>query len=272
MTADDVRARLVRAVATHRDTRWARTLGRAARSYLDWLANLNYDGATNGEDWVLRTLGGPQPRVVLDVGAHVGEWSLAALAQMPQARIHAFELVGETAERLRERTAGVDAVTVHAVGLSDAAGEVEITHFPDSPEQSGIGTLEAGVHGVTQRAPVSTGDLVCAEQGIAHVDLLKIDVEGSELQVLRGFAGMLARGAIDVVQFEYGRANIARRALLADLYALLTDAGFVVGKLYPEDVAFGPYDPATHEDFRGPNFIAVRAARDDLVRRLGARA
>jgi FkbM family methyltransferase len=269
MRADDVRARLVRVVATHRDARWARTLARASRSYLDWLANLNYDGATNGEDWVLSTLGGPQPRVVLDVGAHVGEWSLAALAAMPRARIHAFELVGETAQELRRRTAGSPAVTVHDVGLSDAPGEVEITHFPDSPEQSGIGALEGGARGVRLRAPVTTGDLVCAEQGIEHVDLLKIDVEGSELQVLRGFAEMLGREAIDVVQFEYGRANIARRALLADLYELLTGAGFVVGKLYPRDVAFGAYDPAL-EDFRGPNFIAVRAARQDLVRRLGA--
>jgi FkbM family methyltransferase len=266
--ADRLRARLVRLIATRRRAAWARLLARAARSYLDWVANLNYDPATNGEARVLRIVAATSPGVVLDVGAHVGEWSLAAAREAPGAEVHAFEIVPATVKMLRERVAGTPAIVVHGIGLDTEPGEVQVTHFPDSPEQSGIGTPGTGGRGEQLTARVTAGDLVLAERGIERVGLLKIDVEGAELRVLRGFSEALGRGAIDVIQFEYGRANIGQRALLADLYELLTSAGYVVGKIYPEDVAFGPYHPATHEDFRGPNFVAVRGDRADLRRSL----
>jgi hypothetical protein len=113
-----------------------------------------------------------------------------------------------------------------------------------------------------------TGDAYCAEHGIRRIDLLKIDTEGLDLRVLRGFDHMLASGAVDVVQFEYGLANIASHTLLADFHAFLGERGFAVGKIWPREVEFRDYDPRLDENFRGPNYLAVRHARDDLIARL----
>jgi hypothetical protein len=53
--------------------------------------------------------------------------------------------------------------------------------------------------------------------GDPGIDLLKLDTEGAEHLVLRGFDGALARGRIAAVQFEYGRVNAVTGFLLRDL-------------------------------------------------------
>lgn len=79
----------------------------------------------------------------------------------------------------------------------------------------------------------------------------------------RAFAEF-AQKAIDLVQFEYGEINLKTRDFLEDYYKFFTTRGFVVGKLYPEGVMFKDYDLAD-EDFLGPNYIACRAERADMI-------
>ena len=116
---------------------------------------------------------------------------------------------------------------------------------------------------------MTTGDKYCAEHGIAHIDLVKIDVEGMERQVLKtDLRTCLARNAIDLVQFEYGRANILNEFLLRDFHAFFEQRGYVVGKLYPNYVDFRGYDLAD-EDFAGPNFLACRSDKVHYLRAFG---
>ena len=78
---------------------------------------------------------------------------------------------------------------------------------------------------------------------------------------------MLSRDGIDVIQFEYSRLNIVRKFLLKDFYELLGESRYAIGKLFPNHVAFKPYD-LLDETFMGPNFVAVRRGRLDLIERL----
>jgi hypothetical protein len=78
---------------------------------------------------------------------------------------------------------------------------------------------------------------------------------------------MLEEGRIATLQFEYGMANIYSRFLLRDFYTLLEARGFTIGKLYPGGIRFAPYHPES-EDFRGPNFVAVRQDKPELVKLL----
>ena len=89
---------------------------------------------------------------------------------------------------------------------------VPVKHYPGASTLSGVIDYphDAGFEWVEGR--VSTGDDYCREHSVSSLDLLKVDTEGSDLQVLRGFREMLERRAIDVVQFEYGRASITSRA------------------------------------------------------------
>ena len=234
--------------------------------------NFDYDRNTNGEAALLERLAAFSPQIVFDVGANVGDWSLAALQRFPDVSLHAFELVPATCEELRRRAAGAGSLVINAFGLADREGEVEVYTHPVSSERSstiraaftvGPSKLDASACSSTT-ARVRTGDVYMAEAGVERIDFLKIDVEGAELAVLSGFSRAFDTRAIDVVQFEYGAANLITRHFLQDFYAFFEQRGFVVGKLYPDGVAFGSYDYEL-EDFLGPIFVACRQDRRDIV-------
>jgi FkbM family methyltransferase len=248
---------------------------RAARRYIEIIENRHYEFSENGEQWLLRRIATCSPTVVFDVGANVGDWAAEVVRVAPDAQVHAFELVPATARQLSDRFRCNPRVTVVGSGLLDEPGTAQVRHYPSEPVLSGV--VLKGVtdvpHPVAHEwldVPVTRGDDYCAERGVDHIDLLKIDAEGSDHLVLKGFARMLEGGSVGAVQFEYGRANALNRFLLADFYELLEAAGMRVGKLYPSYVDFRDYD-VLHEDFIGPNFVAVHRDRRDLLDALGAR-
>lgn len=271
MNRDELHRRAVHAVASRRDRRLFRAMRRVARSYLDLDGNLSYDPHRNGEERVLRILG-PGARCLFDVGANVGDWTLLAARHAPQAELHAFELVPPTAERLAARVGDHPRVHVNEVGLSDAEGEVQVRFYPRSTELSSMVTAFGGDDFEWRTARTTTGDRYCDEHAIDRIDLLKIDVEGAEQLVLRGFEQRLRSGAVAAIQFEYGQANALTGVLMRDFYEHLGTRGFRLGKIFPTSVAFAPYAVATHEDFRGPNVLAVHESRQDLLRALAGTA
>jgi FkbM family methyltransferase len=161
--------------------------------------------------------------IVFDVGANAGDYSAAVLARLPSARLYAFE-PSETAFRELEKRVGT-AAKLFNVALSDrnASGVLYSDHAG-----SGIASLfdrdlgHASV-AMSRREAVALRalDEVCDEEKVERIDLLKLDVEGSELDVLRGAERLLSRGAIEVIQFEFGGCNIDSRTFLRDFFSLL---------------------------------------------------
>ncbi len=109
-----------------------------------------------------------------------------------------------------------------------------------------------------------------ARTGLDRVDVLKMDVEGAELSVLRGFSSAFENRAIDIVQFEYGPLNLITRHFLQDFYSFLNERGFALGKLYPDGVGFASYS-YEHEDFVGPNYVACHRQRKDMMAAISRR-
>lgn len=198
--------------------------------------------------------------VVFDVGAHVGDYSRAARRMAPRARVVAFEPNPLLLGQLRARIPDVE---VFPFALSDQSGAAQLHDFADEPGSS-CGSLHAEkipFHGgVAQTYPVQTRTLddFCAEQGIGHVHLLKIDTEGHDLRVLRGARRLLEAKAIDVIQFEIIAVNAVLRVFLRDFAAQLPGYRLyrlaLSGRLLP----LGEYDPLEWEIFAEQNIIAVR--------------
>ena len=259
-------SRLTRLIARNRHRRALSGFARGARFYLDAYENWSYDIDRNGERRVLECLSAEGPKCIFDAGANVGKWTSIARQLCPDAQIHSFEVVEQTAGELRSRFAGEPHVTVVSTGLGKDQGEIAVKHYPESSEISGaIREYERAFELVS--SPVQRGDAYCAEAGIDHIDLLKIDVEGMEYEVLQGFDQMLSNGAIGAVQFEYGPECILTRRLLRDYYTFFSERNFEVGKIYPRGVEFRPYR-FRDEDFRGPNYLAVHADKLELIERL----
>jgi len=175
-------------------------------------------------------------------------------------------LARESAEADR---AGFTAVNV---GLSDKPGRAELYDYAAVNDASGTAhaTLHAqvieSIHqgaSETVEVEVTTIDVYMAAQKISHVHLLKVDAEGHELAVLRGAAGAIASGGIDVVQFEFNEMNVMSRVFFKDFYDALP--GFTFYHMLVDGLApIGAYHPRTHELFILRNVIAIR---DDLAYR-----
>jgi hypothetical protein len=85
----------------------------------------------------------------------------------------------------------------------------------------------------TITVPATTIDRFCAEHGIDQVDIMKVDVQGSELAVFRGAEGMFQRKAIRNVFTEvYFNPLYSGMPLFSDLDAALKDKGFTLYGLY----------------------------------------
>lgn len=257
----------------YRTNPWIRRADSALLTIHKGYENLNYDIQTNGELSALKRLGARSDiKTVFDVGANRGDWADLALKTFPCAHVHAFEIVPETFGHLHARFANSTNVSANGFGLSDAEGAINV-YF--SSEKHGIATCVEGFseafHKYTpksQAVSVITGDRYCHENKIESIDFLKIDVEGLEPKVLQGFNGMLRSEKIEIIQFEYGYLNIDTHFLLKDFYEYLSKFNMAIGKIYPTHVDFRPYQHS-HEDFLGPNYLAVRSDRDDLLALLG---
>lgn len=132
-------------------------------------------------------------RTVVDVGANRGQFTLYALARFPLANIIAFEPLPRAAEHMMRLFEGAGRVEVMPFALGETEGEV-VMHLSAREDSSSLlpvgerqvstfpGTDEVG----TTRADVRTLDMVLVDRKLAQPALLKIDVQGFELSVLRG--------------------------------------------------------------------------------------
>lgn len=249
----------------------SRLLANASWYYLSAYYNFDHEPSRNGEFNLLHRLSPYKFRTVFDVGANRGDWLSAALEALPGASFHAFEVAAPTFTRLHQRFGDRPGVTLNSFGLGETPGEVTVDYYPQDDTISMVaGSLlpaAAGSHECIV-GRLETGDCYCAERGIGVIDFLKIDVEGAEMRVLRGFDGLLSRHAVSVVQFE---ATVYGRALVADFHSFFAARGYTVGKLFPHGVAFKAYD--RHDElFRGPNFVAVAMDRTDLIDAVAVKA
>jgi FkbM family methyltransferase len=159
----------------------------------DWMLDLTRHVRANADD----------QRILLDVGANIGQTSLALVGRFPTATIHAFEPVTSTFGHLRAATRAHGNITCHRTGLSDRAGTIEFEATPDSVYNSIATSDHCSPPGAPREfAPVTTIDQFIAGLGVARVDLLKTDTEGHDVNVLRGAIDSLSRGVIRAVFTE----------------------------------------------------------------------
>lgn len=162
-----------------------------------------------------------------DIGCNEGQILRSIVRLAPRGRHHAFEALPALAAGLR-RT--FPEVRVHAVALSDELGETDFQHVENDPGYSGLRRRRYDRPDPvvqTIRVPVSTLDHELGHDGPTppadRIGFLKIDVEGAELQVLRGAEKTLARDRPTVI-FEHGRGAAEFYGTTpAAIHALLVD-------------------------------------------------
>ena len=144
-----------------------------------------------------RWLGDLKPRVIVDAGAYIGDLTCHWATQFPDARIVALEPNPPSHEFAQLNTDCYGPrVTVLRAGLGAIEG------------RCGLSGSEMGAHlvlspnNLESSIEVTTIDAILASQKIEHIDLLKMDIEGSEAEVLANAASWIGKVKLLVVEFH----------------------------------------------------------------------
>jgi FkbM family methyltransferase len=199
-----------------------------------------------------------------DVGASHGFYALLFAKLAGPENVHAFEPEAGNFARLRTNLELNGFGAVHTVGAAavDQPGEVELNVFPAGLygwHTLGRPSLEVDgrpAEPVASRpVPGLTLDGYCSEHGIERVDLMKLDVEGAELEALRGAERLLSEGRIRCLLFEVSQAMVEGMGHEpAEIFELLRGAGLTLHELAEDGTLRpAPEQPARHFQ----NFVAL---------------
>jgi FkbM family methyltransferase len=166
----------------------------------------------------------------VDVGANWGYFTLVAahlvgargrvLALEPDPGL--FRLLSGNASRN-----GLAQITCANVAAADVAGRARFVAAPSDGGNSGLARLAAANERSDFECTTAALDDLLREQGVEHVDLVKIDVEGAETRVLRGMLGGLRAGRYRYVLLECHPAALeAAGSSMADCLEILRSSGY----------------------------------------------
>lgn len=224
------------------------------------------DVNSSGEAGILKRLcSNDRSRLqIFDVGANTGQFLSLTMHQLVRVSydVHAFEPSKYTFNIL-SRNISAPNVILNNIALGKETGELWL--YYDQPG-SGLASLtkrrldHLGIEfGQKELVKVSTLDDYCLANDISEIDLLKMDVEGHELDVLDGGSGMFRRSAVRMVAFEFGGCNIDSRSFFQDFFYFFQDHKMTILRVTPSGFL---RELATYresdEQFRTSNFLAVR--------------
>jgi len=198
--------------------------------------------------------------VVIDVGAHVGIFTLLASAAVgPQGRVWAIE-PNPTSLRLlahNVKSNALDNVTVLNAALSDENGTSTLHVRPGDRMQSSLVAVEAGSELDVAVRVARLDDLLPRD---VRVDVLKVDAEGSEPAILRGMTRLLPGVRALIVE---SNPNCLRQAGSSptELHSMLVDAGFDVFVIDEETKRLIPCPAAGLSTILDDRFINLLAKR-----------
>lgn len=209
---------------------------------------LESDESCDAEGW-MRAMAPVMNRggVMLDVGANIGIVS-CWLAQFADT-VFAFEPDKQNTEMLNSNVElnGVANVTLvqSAVGAYD--GEADFYQRNSFGHHS---TVEGHITKIVEarRVPLLALDTFCAENNVDHVAFLKIDVEGTEIDVLRGCETYLRERRVDMVLFEHAPILLERQKH-TEVFDFLTDQGYVVRDMLHNTVGRDEFLSGTQGDY-----------------------
>jgi FkbM family methyltransferase len=192
-------------------------------------------------------------RTVVDVGANRGQFALAARRRWPTARIISFEPLGTPAASFRKVFDGDGGVTLHeaAVGPTDEVATMHLSRRDDSSSLLAITELQDKIFPGTEEvgtAQVRVAPLASfvGDGELQAPALLKIDVQGFELEVLRGCEQLLA--AFDCIYCECSFVELYEgQSLAADVIGWLAERCLPLAGVF--NVAYDGQGHAVQADF-----------------------
>ena len=182
---------------------------------------------------LLKTLS--EDDIFFDIGANVGLYTCMVGKKLSMGQVHAFEPHPSNFERLRDNVTTnniSDRVVLHKYALSDKNGEFDLSVQKSSaPAQGAHSLVSESDIGETVKVTTYKAD-ERVESDLPTPDVIKIDVEGAELRVLRGFEESLIKNTPKIFCEIHTDRLEEDGASEEELIEYLSDIGYDVTELY----------------------------------------
>lgn len=183
--------------------------------------------------------------VIYDIGANIGTWTLLAKSFFPDTVIHGFEPLENHIQKFCENTKGVANVHIHAfcLGSENKQTTINVSSFSDSSSILEATSLEYEQFGIKKAGEenviVKRLEDIIDEGKLPVPDIMKLDVQGYELEVLKGAGNYLKQVQYLIVEVSF-KEYYEGQPLFLDIAGYLNKYNF---KIY----AFGHSTPLGQE-------------------------
>jgi len=199
-----------------------------------------------------------QHPIIFDVGGNNGDWAIQAQKYFPHSKLYIFEPSEHSFYVLKSKFTDIAAISVVKKALGDAPG-----FFPLYSDESGSplsSLLKRNLDFTSldfnqqEEVEVVRLDDWCGGYGI-QPNILKLDIEGFELNALLGSANTIRNAQL--IQFEFGGANRDSKTYFKDFWDFFSKENFSLFRISPLGLIPILKYQEQDECFRTTNFIAV---------------
>lgn len=177
----------------------------------------------NRNEYHLNSLGLPEDAVIMDIGAHIGAFTIAATQIAPDGRVLAFEPMPSNYKVLKKnvKTNNLEQVAIFPLAISGQDGQVRLYVNENNTAGHSMTSMTSGKY---HSVPSITLTKAIQDNRIRRIDLLKMDCEGAEYDILFNTPESTLR-LIDKIIMEYHGSSDFQASSLADF---LISFGFSV--------------------------------------------
>lgn len=203
------------------------------------------------------------PLCIFDVGANKGQFA-ALVSDQARKRpfvMHCFEPGSRAFEDLTRNCGERQNIRLNHFGLGAEPGDRELYFDSPGSELASLTRRDLSHVGLemstSETVRIETLDCYCLAREIPRIDLLKLDVEGHELDILHGGSRIFEQKVITAVLFEFGGCDVDTRTFVKDFFYFFIDHGMQLGRVTPTGHVryINRYSEAL-EQFRTTSFLA----------------
>lgn len=186
-------------------------------------------------------LNGIDVKTIIDAGANAGQTTLKYKKLFPESNIYGFEPFPEIFEKFKNAYQHDKFVITEQIALSNKTGEDVLNINSSVCTNSLLEAVDAYAESLQYKnvgkitIKTITLDQYCQENNIKNIDILKMDVQGGELQILQGAENMLKEKKISIIFSEVEFAEIYKnQPLFFNICEYLNRYGYSLYNIYNE--------------------------------------
>ena len=198
------------------------------------------------------------PKIFIDIGANKGIFTKYFLEKFPNIKAHLFEPSAYNYKLIFERFSNLENIICNKLALSDfSSNSILFSNYSGS----GLASLTKRRldHFDIEMNNKEEINVIRFEEYWKNynelIDYVKIDVEGNELNVLKGFGDHIYN--VKLFQFEFGGTNIDTKTYFQDFWYFFIERQFKIYRITPRGLMLIKEYKEDEELFKFTNFIAI---------------